>query len=96
MVSPEAEQLLRLEQLRRRINSEARRSVLQIVVRSLLVGASISPGVGGPLAAFPPSGRLRTAAPRPDAAPGPPGGALACSVRSRGRSPPLTAPPERR
>jgi hypothetical protein len=54
MVSPEAEQLLRLEQLRRRINSEARRSVLQIVVRSLLVGASISPGVGGPLAAFPP------------------------------------------
>jgi hypothetical protein len=31
-MNPEAEQLLRLEQLRRRINADARRAVLQIVV----------------------------------------------------------------
>jgi hypothetical protein len=31
-MNPDAEQLLRLEQLRRRINADARRAVLQIVV----------------------------------------------------------------
>jgi hypothetical protein len=38
-VNPEAEQLFRLEQLRRRINAEARRSVLQIIAALALAFA---------------------------------------------------------
>jgi hypothetical protein len=42
-IGPEAELMLRLEQLRRRINADARRSVLQItaLAASFLLGAAI-------------------------------------------------------